>query len=65
MAIWGIERRKRDSWAIRSENANLGEFERREDYWIIREQEKVVAEKVKADLEKIGHFEYDITFNAE
>ena len=54
MAIWGVVRRKRDSWVIKSENANWGEFERREVYWIIREQQKVVAEKAKADLEKIG-----------
>ena len=54
VAIWGVVRRKRDSWVIKSENANWGEFERREVYWIIREQQKVVAEKAKADLEKIG-----------
>lgn len=27
MAIWGIIRREVDGWAIRNENANLGEFE--------------------------------------
>ena len=27
MAIWGVVRRKRDVWAIRSENANWEEFE--------------------------------------
>ena len=27
MAIWGVVRRKRDSWAIKSENANLGKFD--------------------------------------
>ena len=38
------------SWAIRIQIANLGEFEGREGCCATSEQEKVSAEKVKAEL---------------
>lgn len=53
MAIWGIIRRKGDSWVIRIENANLGEFEGLGNGGTTSEQEKVLVEIERKKREEI------------
>lgn len=50
MAIWSGIKRKGDSWAIRSKNANLGEFDGLGNGEATNEQGKVLTEMTKAEI---------------
>lgn len=50
MAIWGGIKRKGDSWAIRIENANWGEFDDWGNGEATNEQGKVLTEMTKAEI---------------